>query len=66
MSPSKTVDCQPKQINEVKLYNNAPKSTSFFEGVEKLLEVWFSKGNSDFEDCDLRRIPRYVSFFLCV
>lgn len=30
----------------------------YFEGVEKLLEMWF-KGNSGlFDNCDLRKIPR--------
>ena len=58
MSPSQTVDCQSEKPNEAICSNNLPKTSSFFEGVEKLLEVWFSKGNSDFEDCDLRRIPR--------
>ena len=58
LSPNKTVDCQSQPLNEVIVWNTSPKSTSFFEGVEKLLEVWFSKGNGDFEDCDLRRIPR--------
>ncbi len=33
-------------------------ASSFFEGVEKLLEVWFTKQNGDIEDCDLRKIPR--------
>ena len=36
----------------------------FFEGVEKLLEVWFtsSKGDFDPQQCDLRKIPRYAMF----
>ena len=30
----------------------------FFEGVEKLLEVWFTTQSGNTENCDLRRIPR--------
>lgn len=58
MDPSKTTDCQAQQSEDVIHWNPPPKSTSFFEGVEKLLEVWFSKGSANFENCDLRRIPR--------
>lgn len=38
----------------VSCYNNQ----NFFEGVEKLLEVWFTSKKSDVHDCDLRKIPR--------
>lgn len=31
----------------------------FFEGVEKLLEVWFAPANQN--SADLRKIPRLVS-----
>jgi hypothetical protein len=31
---------------------------TFFEGVEKLLEVWFTKSDGKTQDCDLRRIPK--------
>jgi hypothetical protein len=32
---------------------------SFFEGVEKLLEVWFTRTEaSKLHACDLRKIPR--------
>jgi len=30
----------------------------FFEGVEKLLEVWFTRSDGKVGPCDLRRIPR--------
>ena len=30
----------------------------FFEGVEKLLEVWFTAKSGKTESCDLRNIPR--------
>ncbi|KAF4526461.1 hypothetical protein B566_EDAN014073 [Ephemera danica] len=30
----------------------------FFEGVEKLLEVWFTRADSNVKNCDLRKIPR--------
>lgn len=30
----------------------------FFEGTEKLLEVWFHRGDLNMDDCDLRNIPR--------
>ena len=35
-----------------------PYGSSFFEGVEKLLEVWFTTVDGDINSCDLRRIPR--------
>lgn len=31
----------------------------FFEGVEKLLEVWFTRADdTNIKNCDLRKIPR--------
>ncbi|XP_066992418.2 S-adenosylmethionine decarboxylase proenzyme [Anabrus simplex] len=30
----------------------------FFEGVEKLLEIWFSRADGNVKQCDLRNIPR--------
>lgn len=33
-------------------------SVDFFEGTEKLLEVWFAKEDDVNSDCDLRKIPR--------
>ena len=32
-------------------------TTSFFEGVEKLLEVWFTREDGDINCGDLRKIP---------
>ena len=32
-------------------------TTSFFEGVEKLLEVWFTREDGDIDCGDLRKIP---------
>jgi len=34
------------------------KATNFFEGVEKLLEVWFTDCGGETGDSDLRKIPR--------
>ena len=36
------------------------KETNFFEGVEKLLEVWFTRSGGGLEGSDLRNIPRWV------
>jgi S-adenosylmethionine decarboxylase len=30
----------------------------FFEGVEKLLEIWFTRTDGNYKQCDLRKIPR--------
>ena len=30
----------------------------FFEGVEKLLEIWFNQSDRNLKNCDLRNIPR--------
>ncbi|XP_069705387.1 S-adenosylmethionine decarboxylase proenzyme isoform X2 [Periplaneta americana] len=30
----------------------------FFEGVEKLLEIWFTRADGNIKQCDLRNIPR--------
>lgn len=32
----------------------------FFEGVEKLLEIWFTTSDSNNKAPDLRKIPRFV------
>ncbi|CAG0915338.1 unnamed protein product [Notodromas monacha] len=34
-------------------------SPHFFEGTEKLLEVWFSRRDEKLDDADLRKIPRH-------
>ncbi len=35
----------------------------FFEGVEKLLEVWFTRKDGKTRHCDLRLITRFVFLF---
>jgi len=37
---------------------NGEKATNFFEGVEKLLEVWFTVSGGETGESDLRKIPR--------
>ena len=32
----------------------------YFEGVEKLLEVWFTRKDGGINQCDLRKVPRLV------
>lgn len=34
---------------------------NYFEGVEKLLEIWFTTSDGNHKSADLRRIPRYLS-----
>lgn len=41
-------------------------SAHFFEGTEKLLEVWFSQQDEKKGTGDLRTIPRFVPFCACV
>ncbi|RZF45934.1 hypothetical protein LSTR_LSTR008311 [Laodelphax striatellus] len=33
-------------------------NSQFFEGVEKLLEIWFTRADGNLKQCDLRKIPR--------
>jgi hypothetical protein len=33
-------------------------AVQFFEGVEKLLEIWFTRTDGNCKQCDLRKIPR--------
>jgi S-adenosylmethionine decarboxylase len=33
-------------------------AVQFFEGVEKLLEIWFTRTDGNSKQCDLRKIPR--------
>lgn len=33
-------------------------NSNFFEGTEKLLEIWFTRKDGDVSGCDLREIPR--------
>lgn len=39
------------------LIKTSVEDVGFFEGTEKLLEIWF-EGDTDNERCDLRKIPR--------
>lgn len=56
--------------NNVNINNNNSKSdnnditsdSSYFEGVEKLLEIWFAP-NPINEFADLRKIPRYLFLY---
>ena len=34
------------------------ENAQFFEGVEKLLEIWFTSSNGEDRKQDLREIPR--------
>lgn len=36
-------------------------SVQFFEGVEKLLEIWFTSSDNNSKCADLRKIPRFVT-----
>lgn len=38
-------------------------SVQFFEGVEKLLEIWFTTSDANNKNPDLRKIPRFVFIF---
>jgi hypothetical protein len=59
MCPTKTQVCQQQQQPKAAASEPVQASnSSFFEGVEKLLEVWFTKQNGVTEGCDLRKIPR--------
>jgi len=44
-------------VNSKTIQNNE-KAVNFFEGVEKLLEVWFTRAGEGTEASDLRNIPR--------
>ena len=60
-------NCQPyiavvKSVQDTadsKTIQNNEKAVNFFEGVEKLLEVWFTRAGGGTEASDLRNIPRY-------
>ena len=67
MCPTKTTKSSDGEYSDASSCdsdsNNVPynNSTSFFEGVEKLLEVWFTTVDGEIDNCDLRRMPRYSS-----
>ena len=49
----------PKTIRHLKQFSS--NDVGFFEGTEKLLEIWFDFGSAISEKClGLRVIPRYV------
>ena len=55
-----SVDAIDESVTEPNRTNGC-KETNFFEGVEKLLEVWFTGSRKgDAEESDLRNIPRYI------
>ena len=60
MCPTKTdIPSEDKATNAiVSMENGGATSGHFFEGVEKLLEVWFKKESGDIHQGDLRKIPR--------
>ena len=39
-----------------------PPQQQFFEGAEKLLEVWFTNTDGPSDNGDLRKIPRLVGY----
>ena len=51
--------------NEIEPENDAEKGDLFFEGAEKLLEVWFTTKSKSGPECDLRNIPRFdqISYY---
>lgn len=50
----------PPRNNFAMAENENINNLHFFEGVEKLLEIWFAPNQSN-KNADLRKIPRYVS-----
>ena len=55
-----TLGMRKDSTTETKTVKKVPQkivATSFFEGVEKLLEVWFTREDGDIESGDLRKIP---------
>lgn len=41
--------------------NKEDHQEHYFEGVEKLLEVWFTRKDGAIHHCDLRKVPRLAS-----
>ena len=46
------------ESEEAKVVISGSAAEHFFEGVEKLLEVWFTTRSGVIDGCDLRKIPR--------
>lgn len=53
-SPSSPCAIMSQSLANMIVDNN----THFFEGVEKLLEVWFTRKDGMTSNCDLRKVPR--------
>lgn len=34
--------------------------SQFFEGIEKLMEIWFCRKDGNDDYCDMRKVPRFV------
>ena len=56
--PNTTIAQSQQQAANSKTNQNSGKAANFFEGVEKLLEVWFTRAGGDTDASDLRNIPR--------
>ncbi|CAG0892877.1 unnamed protein product [Darwinula stevensoni] len=50
-------DRAPASLLDMEIMESVDED-SFFEGTEKLLEVWFTRKDGQVADCDLRTIPR--------
>jgi hypothetical protein len=58
--PNNTIAQSQQQTAHSKTNQNNGKASNFFEGVEKLLEVWFTRAGGGTDATDLRNIPRYL------
>ena len=58
--PNNTIAQSQQQAANSKTNQNSGKAANFFEGVEKLLEVWFTRAGGGTDASDLRNIPRYL------
>lgn len=45
---------------ETEIISSGENNNQFFEGVEKLIEIWFTPA----KNADLRKITRYVHLFI--
>jgi hypothetical protein len=58
--PNNTIAQSQQQATNSKTNQSSGKAANFFEGVEKLLEVWFTWAGGGTDASDLRNIPRYL------
>ncbi|CAB4060439.1 speD [Lepeophtheirus salmonis] len=58
MCPTKFEENNISKSSLATEYNQVSSDDNFFEGVEKLLEVWFTTSKTNVNECDLRKIPR--------